>query len=92
MTKEVMTTEKARAMLAASSPQPTTCTDKPKPCTSSSSLPSEQRSGVLSASRMNEGLTLHTAAACVRDNPWRLRSAARRWASGERSGTWSFIF
>ena len=69
------------------SDQPLISSARPSPRMSSSNLPIEQRSGVLSASRMNEGLTLHTAAVCERVGPWRLRSAAKRAArSGSRAG------
>ena len=69
------------ALCVGGSDQPPMSSVNPSPPTSNTNFSSEQRSGWLSASRMNEGLTLHTAAVCERVMPCRLRSVVRALAS-----------
>ena len=70
--------------------QPSTVSVSPNPWTNSIRRESEHLPGSLSASRMNEALTLHTAAACSRDKCCRFRSANRRAPRRDRETASSF--
>jgi hypothetical protein len=72
--------------------KPATFKLSPKPPINLSSLPKLQFAGLASASRMNDVLTPHTAAASSRDSFWRFRSNARAWAKSIRCDASIFIY